>query len=84
MIAVILRLEVTAKKEPQIKNWFYKWFALYILKQTVYSLYQNVDSLYQNVGGKSIIDFTNDSTRFFAVGGSIQHDPRKTFTYAIL
>ena len=28
-------------------------------------LYQNVDSLYQNVGGKSIVDFTNDSTRFF-------------------
>ena len=52
----------TAKKGPQIKNWFYKWFALYILKQTVYSLHQNVDSLYQNVGGKSIVDFTNDST----------------------
>ena len=27
-------------------------------------LYHNVDSLYQNVGGKSIVDFTNDSTRF--------------------
>ena len=27
-------------------------------------LYQNVDSLYQIVGGKSIVDFTDDSTRF--------------------
>ena len=35
-------------------------------------LYQNVDSLYQNVGSKSIVDFTNDSTRFFVVVGRMR------------
>ena len=34
---------------------------------STYPVVIELDSLYQNVGGKSIVDFTDDSTRFFAV-----------------
>ena len=46
------------------------------------SWYRLSTALYQNVGGKSIVGFTDDSTRFFAVSAVIKIDfPRKQRRY---